>query len=78
MLICISSLKEIYMREDKINILSLFLTSIILLFITIIFNEIIIGLIIAVIFSQLVLLLPKKSIKIIRMSDLKELSELIV
>lgn len=66
------------MREDKINILSLFLTSIILLFITIIFNEIIIGLIIAVIFSQLVLLLPKKSIKIIRMSDLKELSELIV
>lgn len=27
------------MREDKINILSLFLTSIILLFITIIFNE---------------------------------------
>ena len=66
------------MREDKINILSLFLTSIILLFITIIFNEIIIGLIIAVIFSQLVLLLPKKSIKIIRMSDLKELSKLIV
>ncbi|MCM6880106.1 MAG: hypothetical protein ACLUQ0_03330 [Enterococcus italicus] len=48
------------MKEDKINILSLFLSSILLLFVTIIFNEIIIGLIIAVMCFPISKVIAKK------------------
>ena len=48
------------MKEDKIHILSLFISSIVLFLITIIFNEIAIGLVIALICYPISVYIAKK------------------